>query len=77
MLTMIQVYALYFLRLTYLVKCLIFNCTKQVYNRLTLLWIHLKIMNLDKPMMVPTCHASLEAHLYVYNLSEHLCQVHS
>ncbi|GCB68047.1 hypothetical protein scyTo_0015189 [Scyliorhinus torazame] len=51
-------------------------CSKQVFNSLAVLQIHLKTMHLDKPEQAHTCHFCLEVLPSLYNLNEHLRQVH-
>ncbi|XP_078397273.1 zinc finger protein 521 isoform X2 [Cetorhinus maximus] len=51
-------------------------CSKQVFNSLAVLQIHLKTMHLDKPEQAHTCQFCLEVLPSLYNLNEHLRQVH-
>nr|XP_015209320.1 PREDICTED: zinc finger protein 521 isoform X2 [Lepisosteus oculatus] len=51
-------------------------CNKQVFSSLAVLQIHLKTMHLDKPEQAHTCQYCLEVLPSLYNLNEHLKQVH-
>lgn len=50
-------------------------CNKQLFSSLAVLQIHLKTMHLDKPEQAHICQYCLEGCL-LYNLNEHLKQVH-
>ncbi|XP_071217827.1 zinc finger protein 521-like isoform X7 [Salvelinus alpinus] len=52
-------------------------CNKQVFNSLAVLQIHLRTMHLDKPEQAHTCQFCLELLPSLFNLSEHLKQVHN
>ncbi|MGH0143513.1 UNVERIFIED_CONTAM: hypothetical protein FKN15_040169 [Acipenser sinensis] len=51
-------------------------CNKQVFSSLAVLQIHLKTMHMDKPEQAHTCQYCLEVLPSLYNLNEHLKQVH-
>ncbi|XP_029102124.1 zinc finger protein 521-like isoform X1 [Scleropages formosus] len=51
-------------------------CNKQVFSSLAVLQIHLKTMHLDKPEQAHTCQYCFEVLPSLYNLNEHLKQVH-
>ncbi|XP_035270767.1 zinc finger protein 521-like isoform X3 [Anguilla anguilla] len=51
-------------------------CNKQVFSSLAVLQIHLKTMHLDKPEQAHTCQCCFEVLPSLYNLNEHLKQVH-
>ncbi|XP_048113963.1 zinc finger protein 521 isoform X1 [Alosa alosa] len=52
-------------------------CNKQVFSSLAVLQIHLKTMHLDKPEQAHTCQFCLEVLPSLFNLNEHLKQVHN
>ncbi|XP_062386198.1 zinc finger protein 521 isoform X3 [Sardina pilchardus] len=52
-------------------------CNKQVFSSLAVLQIHLKTMHLDKPEQAHTCQFCLEVLPSLFNLNEHLRQVHN
>ncbi|XP_005990800.1 zinc finger protein 521 isoform X2 [Latimeria chalumnae] len=51
-------------------------CNKQMFSSLAVLQIHLKTMHLDKPEQAHTCQFCLEVLPSLYNLNEHLKQLH-
>uniref|UniRef100_A0A480ZI45 Zinc finger protein 521 n=1 Tax=Sus scrofa TaxID=9823 RepID=A0A480ZI45_PIG len=51
-------------------------CNKQLFSSLAVLQIHLKTMHLDKPEQAHICQYCLEVLPSLYNLNEHLKQVH-
>uniref|UniRef100_A0A803JC63 Zinc finger protein 521 n=1 Tax=Xenopus tropicalis TaxID=8364 RepID=A0A803JC63_XENTR len=51
-------------------------CSKQLFSSLAVLQIHLKTMHLDKPEQAHICQYCLEVLPSLYNLNEHLKQVH-
>ncbi|XP_028832373.1 zinc finger protein 521-like isoform X3 [Denticeps clupeoides] len=51
-------------------------CSKQAFSSLAVLQIHLKTIHLDKPEQAHTCHFCLEVLPSLFNLNEHLKQVH-
>ncbi|KAM9427753.1 zinc finger protein 521-like isoform 3-T3 [Salvelinus alpinus] len=52
-------------------------CNKQVFSSLAVLQIHLRTMHLDKPEQAHTCQFCLEVLPSLFNLNEHLKQVHN
>ncbi|KAI4905526.1 hypothetical protein NFI96_000703 [Prochilodus magdalenae] len=52
-------------------------CNKQVFSSLAVLQIHLKTMHVDKPEQAHTCQFCLEVLPSLFNLNEHLKQVHN
>ncbi|XP_043921361.1 zinc finger protein 521 isoform X1 [Protopterus annectens] len=51
-------------------------CNKQLFSSLAVLQIHLKTMHLDKPEQAHTCQYCLETLPSLYNLNEHVKQIH-
>ncbi|CAL8319830.1 unnamed protein product [Arctogadus glacialis] len=52
-------------------------CNKQSFSSLAVLQIHLRTMHLDKPEQAHTCQFCLEVLPSLFNLNEHLKQVHN